>query len=168
VNQPIAKYNEAFICYGRHSNTKLLIEYGFTIGKANRSEVIAIEVDDLLNFLHCSHPPIQALDKRLQLLREAKLTTNLGFSETGLSWNIKAVFHILLLDTSSLSDWHSVYNHEEFADLQIVFQEFLAHFHKNMIKALAKMNNIVAPSKFFYLSIDLVASHVELLNELMK
>jgi len=165
VGQDVRRYEEAFICYGKHSNTKLLTEYGFSLGPENKSEHIPISISDVLTFFQTKKINVIKLNAKLSLLKENKLSVNLGLSTSGLNWTLKAVIFILLLDADNLKAWHCVYQHEDFEHLNVVFADFLEYVRTYIEKCATKMCGIENPSKYFFLAKSVVNLHIEMIDK---
>jgi len=163
----VARYQEAFICYGKHSNTKLLLEYGFFLGSQNKNEHISISTNEIIAFLLTIIKDITQYECKLNILRKNQLDSHLAISDSGMSWNLRAAFYILLLDATKLKQWHSVYQLEEFKDLNDVFRKFFRHKLADLQVSLADMQRIDAPSKHFHLAIELVKFHINLMEKLI-
>ena len=70
-------------------------------------------------------------------------------------------------DATKLKQRHSVYQLEEFKDLNDVFRNFFRHKLVDLQASLADMQRIDAPSKHFHLAIELVKFHINLMEKLI-
>jgi len=166
--ESVARYKEAFICYGKHSNTKLLAEYGFFLGSKNKNEHISIAAQDLVAFLQHNRTKITQIEKKLSLMRENRLHLHLGISETGLNWSLKAAFFILLLDAENLKHWHNVYQHDDFQHLNVVFKDFIQYTLETLCGHLKTMKALGQPTKYFHIGVQLVEFHVDLVQRVLN
>ncbi|XP_023320525.1 SET domain-containing protein 4 isoform X2 [Eurytemora carolleeae] len=163
VDQDTSKFSELFICYGKHSNTKLLTEYGFHLGKGNQNEHIKVELEELINFLKLRYN-ISNIKAKLDLLEKAGLVSNLGISEGHLPWNLQAVIYILMMDPSKINEWHKVYLQDLFQPLHSVILSFLQFILQYVNSCLVNMMAVQCPSKYFSYAISLVQFHVQMLK----
>jgi len=166
--ESVARYKEAFICYGKHSNTKLLAEYGFFLGSKNKNEHISIAAQDLVAFLQHNRTKITQIEKKLSLMRENRLHLHLGISETGLNWSLKAAFFILLLEAENLKHWHNVYQHDDFQHLNVVFKDFIQYTLETLCGHLKNMKALGQPTKYFHIGVQLVEFHVDLVQRVLN
>jgi len=163
VRDGIPRHNEAFICYGKHNNTKLYTEYGFYI-VGSGSEHIPLDVQDLVQFLDECEMQASCLQAKLHILNEQGLSSNLGLAKE-ISWNLRAAFHILLLPPEGLGNWQTVYDEDEFPHLNSTILSFIQHFHHKVAKCLSAMRKLEgSSSKYFHLAVGLVSSHLDILH----
>ena len=82
----IKKYSQAFINYGPHGNTKLLLEYGFFLPN-NPHESFNITIADLTEFLEISAGKVSDKFQKVDILKSNRLDQNLCIISDGPSWN---------------------------------------------------------------------------------
>ncbi|XP_072019444.1 SET domain-containing protein 4-like isoform X2 [Amphiura filiformis] len=108
---PYKKYDQVFICYGPHDNTKLLLEYGFTVPH-NPHNVVMFEIDEIIKYLTCQlssqHSHGALMEKKLQILHSNQMTSDLSCSLDGLSWKLQTVLRILCMDFNELNSWKRI------------------------------------------------------------
>lgn len=105
--QPVKKFNEVFINYGPHSNTKLFLEYGFVLPR-NVHDTIPIDFNQLKEVFSETGITIpNEYDKRKFCERHG-LITQLYLSKGGLSWNCLTVLKILLCCSNNHKYWQEI------------------------------------------------------------
>ncbi|GFR61317.1 SET domain containing 4 [Elysia marginata] len=87
------KYDQVFISYGAHDNSKLLINYGFVLPK-NVHNTYVFSVEDLLS---CAPASTQHIERKTAVLVEANLQSNLVCSKDGISWSLSTALKIIIL-----------------------------------------------------------------------
>lgn len=97
------KYEQVFISYGPHDNSKLLTEYGFIV-PSNRNNVFNITLDDVLKS-HLISQGKPANEKKISFVIDNDLQRGMLISLEGVSWNLKRVINILLSDSYCRNDW---------------------------------------------------------------
>ena len=90
----ISKSSQAFINYGPHDNTKLLLEYGFSLPQ-NPHECFNLAFDVVYKFV-CESFKFCLHDKKVSLLKFNGLDRCLSVTDEGLSWNLMLCFKVLL------------------------------------------------------------------------
>ena len=65
-------------------------------------------MEDILKYFKKNKLLLINEQKKLDILHSNGLDSNLGVGSAGLSWNLKAVMYILLLEDHQLSDWFQV------------------------------------------------------------
>lgn len=91
---PYKKNDEVFINYGGHSNEKLFLEYGFILPE-NRNDSVSFTQDEFLQALKTVIPHLDVPKNRYNLLKSHGFLSNLSCSHEGLSWNARALLHVL-------------------------------------------------------------------------
>jgi len=162
----ISKSSQAFINYGPHDNTKLLLEYGFSLPQ-NPHECFNLSFDVVYNFV-CESFKFCLHDKKVSLLQFNGLDRYLSVTDEGLSWNLMLCFKVLLMTKVQLDNWHSIFQDElgEDKEVQAFAVQFISHLEKKIANILGKMNKYCGKgSENFQLCWGLVNSHhVLLLN----
>lgn len=82
------KYDQIFISYGAHDNTKLLMEYGFFI-PGNILDVVQFDLRNLLDVLN-----VNLDQKRYKFIMDHNFNSDLYVGYSGISFNLKAVLFI--------------------------------------------------------------------------
>lgn len=99
------KYEQIFINYGTHNNTKLLIEYGFIICD-NQMDFLEFSLEDVNNYIK-SHSELKLMTvpkHKYKFIRDHNLDDQLYIDlNDGLNHNFQAILAILLLP-------HNLYN----------------------------------------------------------
>ncbi|GFO27242.1 SET domain containing 4 [Plakobranchus ocellatus] len=95
------KYDQVFICYGAHDNSKLLINYGFVLPH-NINNICSFTFDDILS---CMPAASQNKEKKIASLTEANLHRNLVCSMEGVSWSLATALKIFALPSKLLPKW---------------------------------------------------------------
>merc|ERR1712130_383776 len=104
TRKAIKKGDQVFIHYGAHSNTSLLVEYGFVI-PANPDDGIPLTLEQLL--AACS---LTTSSSTLQKLKDASLHLGIAISpNSGLSWSGLASLTIMSSKLEELDDLTWVY-----------------------------------------------------------
>ncbi|XP_064628758.1 SET domain-containing protein 4-like [Lineus longissimus] len=88
-------YDQVFICYGPHDNSKLLLEYGFVL-PVNPHNAVTFKEDDF-NIIKFQFPE-SAWKKKRAMMEENDVLCSLCCSADGPSWNLQCVFRILVRD----------------------------------------------------------------------
>lgn len=93
------KYDQLFISYGTHNNTKLLLEYGFILPN-NRVDFLEFTLEDVNNYIK-SHVKLQEMSipkHKYKFIRDHDLDQHMYIDASdGLNHNFKAILAILLL-----------------------------------------------------------------------
>ncbi|XP_059176989.1 SET domain-containing protein 4-like [Physella acuta] len=97
------KNDEVFICYGPHDNTKLFINYGFTL-KQNIYNVFHFTIDDVKLCLS----NVASWDKKVAIIKQCSLDENFICGSDGISWSLKVGLKIAVLEWKLLSSWKSL------------------------------------------------------------
>ncbi|XP_013400368.1 SET domain-containing protein 4 isoform X2 [Lingula anatina] len=87
-----SKYQQVYINYGPHNNTRLLVEYGFVL-PSNCHNAVQFDLDQIKS--NPMFSSINSSDKKLDFIREHKLQSDLSCLEDGLSWNLIKTLQIL-------------------------------------------------------------------------
>jgi len=104
TRKAIKKGDQVFIHYGAHSNTSLLVEYGFVI-PANPDDGIPLTLEQLL-----AASSLSVSSSTLQKLKDASLHLGIAISpNSGLSWSGLASLRII---SSKLDDWTGIYEED--------------------------------------------------------
>ena len=93
-----SKDDQVFISYGAHSDTFLMLEYGFVTGNSNKLNFVDFEAKNLLKNGKSSQKR-QKLDENEVLCRAKKLgcSEGLGVDSTGPTWSLIRFVAILCL-----------------------------------------------------------------------
>ncbi|CAL1544509.1 unnamed protein product [Lymnaea stagnalis] len=97
-------HDQIFICYGAYDNTRLLVNYGFTLPQ-NVHNMYYITLD---NIKQLSPNNIQHWDKKVSIIKETGLEKNLVCNQDGLSWALMTVLKIAALPWELLFLWKSL------------------------------------------------------------
>ncbi|KAL9644914.1 hypothetical protein ABK040_005394 [Willaertia magna] len=104
----IQKGEEFLFTYGQHENTKLLIEYGFTVPK-NLNNVVFLD-DYLKNHLKSINIDDKLFQLNFNILKEKKLNGGKYIVDNyeGIGWKLKGALKVLLLTNKdhSLKQFH--------------------------------------------------------------
>jgi len=107
TRKAIKKGDQVFIHYGAHSNTSLLVEYGFII-PANPDDGIPLTLEQLLD---ASSLPTSS--STLQKLKDASLHLGIAISpNSGLSWSGLVSLRIVSSKLEELDDWTGIYEED--------------------------------------------------------
>jgi ATP-binding cassette subfamily B (MDR/TAP) protein 7 len=93
------KFDQIFINYGNHNNTKLLLEYGFII-RNNQMDFLEFSLDDVNNYIknHLVLRHMVVPKHKYKFIRDHNLDSQLYIDiNDGLNHNFKAILAILLL-----------------------------------------------------------------------
>jgi len=156
----IKKYEQVFINYGPHSNTKLYLEYGF-FPPQNPHESFPISSADLCSYCRLRSPPPLHLEEKMSLLSSQKLSHNVNISSDGLSWNGKACLQVLLMSKLELKNWFTVYDTAESESINEEARMFVKFVYNKIKLNQIQSEDKVTPS--FVLAKQLVLSHQSLL-----
>lgn len=156
---PYNKYEQVFINYGPHDNSKLLTEYGFIVS-SNKNNVINISIEDILKIFDDYHGK-QPSTKKRNFIVDNDLHKGMLLSHEGVSWNLKCVLHILLTESQNRVDWLKIMSAEE-AQNDIRVKEFLL----NMCALFLQDFNF-RKSKCETISKDFQAMVIQLINEFL-
>ena len=163
---PVQKYQQAFISYGPHDNTKLLVEYGFYL-KENPHESFNISTGDVLQFVETTGFVCPDIDRKIEMIRDNDLHLKLCIVEEGFTWSLKTVLKILTfrIGESSNSLIEKAYNDEEDEKYERLFLAFLSYLTERLTKEKIQMKNVLLNcSDQFVECYNLVESHLGLLE----
>ena len=165
---PVQKYHQAFISYGPHDNTKLLLEYGFFLNNnPHESFNISLE-DDVLQFVETSDLVFHHVDKKIRLIRDQGLHLKLSISSDGFTWSLKTVLKIMTLtEESARNILEKIYSEEEEDHGHCsLYLSFLSYLEAKLLQHKMQMKNILPNcSNQFEQCYQLVESHVCLLEQ---
>jgi len=161
----IKKFGQAFINYGPHDNTKLLMEYGFFLPN-NVHEGFNLTLASISDFLVVSGLDVLENPRKSDILRSNRLDQKLLVSSDGLSWNTLICLKVLLMNREELKLWHSIFQDgEDDERLNSVVIKLLDYLITNINASLCKMKTLLCGcSDSFQLCHDLVASHRRILQ----
>ncbi|CAI5438590.1 unnamed protein product [Caenorhabditis angaria] len=112
AKKSVSEGDQIFVCYGPHSNTRLLIEYGFTVpGNMNTKVLIPKEV--LVTLAKIAE--IKVTREHEMILDEVGLPSHLYATDEGPSWALKNNIRILLLEHWQMANsrWKKIiYSHD--------------------------------------------------------
>ena len=164
----IKKYKQAFINYGPHDNTKLLLEYGFFVPN-NPHECFNINIDDLIVFIESENGIVDKSSK-IEILKSNKLDQKLCITREGMSWNVIVCLKILYMEKDELKVWHLVFQDvegDESVQMKKVMKQLISYFHSSLASTEVKMGEMSESncSSCFSYCFDLVKSHTKILQE---
>jgi SET domain len=97
--KPVKKHDQIFINYGSFNNTKLLLEYGFSLPN-NRMDFLEFSLNDVNNYIK-NHRTLNTLlipKHKYKFIRDHELDQQMFIDvNDGLNHNLKAVIGILLV-----------------------------------------------------------------------
>lgn len=97
--KPVKKHNQIFINYGNFNNTKLLLEYGFTL-PSNQMDFLEFSLNDVNNYIK-NHRKLNTLlipKHKYKFIRDHELDQQMFIDvNDGLNHNFQAVIAILLV-----------------------------------------------------------------------
>lgn len=161
----IRKFSQAFINYGPHDNTKLLLEYGFFLPN-NLHEGFNLSLTTIFDFLVDSGLKVSEKLRKTDILRSNRLDQKLCVSSEGLSWNTLMCLKVFLMNRDDLNMWHSIFqDSEEDERLSLVVEKVLDHLISDISLCLDRMKTLLSScSDNFSLCHNLVASHQRILQ----
>lgn len=111
TNVSFSKFEQVFINYGSHNNTKLFLEYGFFIPN-NSNDSFPLSLEDILSIFQSLHPERSYLSEKKRLFLESyRLTSNLQITYEGFSWTTINLINILFIED------HLLYNYNFMNDV---------------------------------------------------
>ena len=163
---PVQKYHQAFISYGPHDNTKLLIEYGFYLDN-NPHESFNISLEDVLQFVETSELIFHQVDKKFRLIREQGLHLKLSISSDGFTWSLKTVLKIMTFkEESARNILEEIYSEDDDQQHCSLYLSFLSYLEAKLLQDKMEMENIqLNCSDQFEQCYHLVESHVCMLQQ---
>ena len=163
---PVQKYHQAFISYGPHDNTKLLIEYGFYLAN-NPHESFNISLEEVRQFVEASQLEAPQTDQKVRLIRDQGLELKLSISSEGFTWSLKTVLKIMTLKEQSVRDiLEKIYSDDDDHQYCSLYLSFLSYVETKLIQDKMRMKNILLNcSDQFQQCYNLVQSHVCLLEQ---
>ena len=104
TEQRVEKDEQVFISYGQHSDTFLMIEYGFIIGNTNKLNFVDFVPTDIVDNINQQNNPKRVKmdsDGIMRKVREIGCSDGLGVDSTGPTWSlIRFVAVVCLGDVS--------------------------------------------------------------------
>jgi SET domain len=99
TSTPVKKFNQIFINYGNYNNTKLLVEYGFTVAE-NQFDFLEFSLEDINSYIK-SHLEMRTMvipKHKYKFIKEHDLDRQMFIDPNdGLNHNFQAVLSILLV-----------------------------------------------------------------------
>jgi len=164
----IKKYTQAFINYGPHGNTKLLLEYGFFL-PSNPHEGFQLTIADLIQFLEISGRKVSGKFQKVDILKSNRLDQNLSITSEGLSWNTVMCLKVFLMTKDELNLWHLIFQQDEGHEddhLKSNISNLVSFFQSKISATIGKMSEVSGNcSDSFSLCYDLVKSHARILQQ---
>ncbi|XP_052087736.1 SET domain-containing protein 4-like [Mytilus californianus] len=166
------KYDQVFISYGAHSNTHLLMEYGFILPD-NPHDVYEIDYDEIVKV--AQNLNLQYIDKKKRVIEENAINRKLVCSKEGMSWSIHAVLKILAMDFTELKSWKlifkddtiSVTNQKAVKNMsQIILQQELLEIRSVFVKFPSKDKSRL--TRHQNLALDLLTIEENILQQSIK
>ena len=163
---PVQKYHQAFISYGPHDNTKLLIEYGFYLDN-NPHESFNISLEDVLQFGQTAEMVFPHVDNKIRLIRDQGLQLKLSISSDGFTWSLKSVLKIMTFkEESTRKILDKIYSDDDDHQHCSLYLSFLSYLETKLLQDKMQMKNIhLNCSDQFQQCYNLVQSHVCLLDQ---
>lgn len=163
---PVQKYHQAFISYGPHDNTKLLIEYGFYL-ENNPHESFNISLEDVLQFGETSELVFHHVDEKIRLIRDQGLHLKLSISSDGFTWSLKTILKIMTFEEKSARNiLEKIYSEDEDHQHCSLYLSFLSYLEVKLLENKMRMKNVLLNSSDqFEQCYHLVESHVFLLQQ---
>lgn len=159
------KHSQAFINYGPHDNTKLLVEYGFLFPN-NPHEHVPICVEDFLDFFRSTlKEDIPLTERKLEILKDSGMDSNLSVTVEGVSWNTKVCLEIL--NMTDLSSWKIVYE-DSYTFNQDIEAKFMIYVRDRLVGHLSEMEKINSNTERYSLCKTLVRKHGTIADEALK
>ncbi|GAB1609203.1 SET domain-containing protein 4-like, partial [Argonauta hians] len=136
------KYDQVFIKYGAHSNPQLLVEYGFTVPN-NPHNFYEFSFDTITDF--GVQQKVACLRHKVDILQKHQLNRQLRFyaGDSGISWNLQAVLHVLCMSWEQLHSWQSSLYQEEWT-AEVV--EFTLSLLEHLTTRLSAQLEMMAPT----------------------
>jgi hypothetical protein len=146
------KYEQVFINYGSHNNTKLLLEYGFIVPN-NPHDFIELTLQDITNYIKLD-PELRALPiprQKFVFIKEHNLHEQLFFDLTdGMSHNLVVVLTILFVE-KNIHNMRQIafgqsYDTETVAAIGLRFVDYKRDELEQFRAGLTKLGDTVSPS----------------------
>jgi len=162
TRKPVRKHEQVFIHYGAHTNTTLLLDYGFVL-RGSHQDGIKLELEHLTSSLSSSSCSSSDLLAGLEVVVAEGLDS--GFvicPKTGLTWSGRACLRLLSMTPTELATWRRVY--EEDLDSLVEAESLVRQLEEETSACLASLEaSHGAFSGCRTMCIELLEAHGDLL-----
>ncbi|KAH9525308.1 SET domain-containing protein 4 [Bulinus truncatus] len=162
------KHEQIFISYGPHDNTRLAVNYGFTIPN-NIHNVYYFSLEDIKACVSCD---LDDWDQKETIIKESGYNQNLLCYSDGLSWSLTIVLNIIVTPKELLSSWKSVtHDRAEYCEnnnlVYVLAKKLLTDA---LSKARIHLQNVVMQPKstHFHIAESLAFDDVQILETSLK
>ncbi|CAG2248136.1 unnamed protein product [Mytilus edulis] len=166
------KYDQVFISYGAHSNTHLLMEYGFILPD-NPHDVYELDYDEIVRV--AQNLNLQYIDRKKRIIEENNINRKLVCSKEGVSWSMHAVMKILAMDFTELKSWKLIFKDDQISVTNqkaveqmghILLQQELLELRSVFVKFPSKDKSRLTPHQ--NLALDLLKIEENILQQSIK
>lgn len=165
------KYDQIFINYGNHNNTKLLHEYGFIV-QNNQADFLEFSLDDVNNYIknHSELKHMVVPKHKYKFIRDHNLDSQLYIDiNDGLNHNFKAILAILLLPQNLYNLTQVAFGDElDFNDVKTYAEQIIVNKKmelKNLYELLSNEENL---SQSASMCLEYFKESIEIINRVLN
>lgn len=168
---PVKKFDQIFINYGNHNNTKLILEYGFII-RNNQIDFLEFSLDDVNNYIknHSELKHMMIPKHKYKFIRDHNLDSQLYIDiNDGLNHNFRATLAILLLPKNLYNLTQVAFGDElDFNDVREHAEKIVLNKKKEneyLFENLRQQQNL---SQSALMCLEYFKESISLINNVMK